>query len=80
MPQQQCPHARMVPELNVCVWGQMDTFMSVRVWIILQATSGAPHGTADCSKRDRWARGESTPPVGSLTSIVPDRALLQMAA
>lgn len=60
--------------LNVCVWGQMDTFMSAWVWIILQATSGAPHGTADCGKRGRWARGEGTPPVGSLTSIPTDRA------
>lgn len=25
------------------------------MWIILPATSGAPHGTADCSKRGRWA-------------------------
>lgn len=41
--------------LNVCMWGQMDTFMSAWVWIILQATSGAPHGTANCSERGRWA-------------------------
>lgn len=61
--------------LNVCLWGQMDTFMSAWVWIILQATSGAPHGTADCGKRGRWARGGGgTPPVGSLTSIPTDRA------
>lgn len=66
--------------LNVCMWGQMDTFMRAWVWIILQATSGAPHGTADCSKRGRWARGEGTPPEGSLTSILTDRASLQMAA
>lgn len=49
------------------------------MWIILPATSGAPHGTADCSKRGRWARGEGTPPLGSLTSIPTDRASLQMA-
>lgn len=41
--------------LNVCMWGQMDTFMSAWVWIILQATSGAPHGTANCGERGRWA-------------------------
>lgn len=39
----------------VCMWGQMDTFMSAWVWIILQATSGAPHGTANCGERGRWA-------------------------
>ncbi len=71
----QCPHACMVLGLNVCVWGQMDTFMSVWVWIILPATSGAPHGTADCGKRGRWARGEGTSPVGSLTSTPTDRRL-----
>lgn len=41
--------------LNVCMWGQMDTFMSAWVWIILQATSGAPHGSANCGERGRWA-------------------------
>lgn len=65
--------------LNVCVWGQMDTFISAWVWIILQATSGAPHGTADCSKRGGWACGEGTPPGGSLTSTPTDRAAAQMA-
>lgn len=50
--------------LNVCLWGQMDTFMSAWVWIILQATSGAPHGTADCGKRGRWARGGGHPSSG----------------
>lgn len=75
----QCPHACMVLWLNVCVRGQMDTFMSIWVWIILPATSGAPHGIADCSKRGRWAHGEGAPPVGSLTSIPTDGASLQMA-
>lgn len=49
------------------------------MWIILPATSGAPNGTADCGKRGRWAHGEGTPPVGSLTSISTDRASSQMA-
>lgn len=29
-------------------------------WIILQATSGAPHGTADCSKTSRWAQEDTS--------------------
>ncbi|MEQ2177477.1 hypothetical protein GOODEAATRI_003994 [Goodea atripinnis] len=52
----------MVLRLNLCMHGQMDTFMSVRMWIILQATSGGPHGTADCGKQNRWVCGQKAPP------------------
>lgn len=50
------------------------------MWIIPPATSGAPHGTADCGGSGRRPHREGTPPVGTRLSSMPtDRALAQMA-
>lgn len=43
MPRHSDHQAHVVLRLNVCMYGQMDTFTGVRMWIILQATSGGIH-------------------------------------
>lgn len=49
------PHACVLQRLRECERRSRWTLFGG--WIILQATSGAPHGTADCSKTSRWAHG-----------------------
>lgn len=70
----------VLPGLSVHVQGQMGTFMSVRAWITLPATSGSPHGTADYGGRERQAGGRCHPLFKDayMTAVFSSRALAQM--
>lgn len=70
--------ACVVLRLTECLRSQMDTFTSVQMWIILQATSGGPHGAADCGKWNRWVCGQNAPPPGCFVPSSVDEASPQV--